>query len=275
MTAGKKICETLKAIRSEIASANEIEYTPIKCNHKGDCAGTCPACESETRWLERQLRLRHALGKAVTIAGVSVALSVAASAATPSSLDPGKKKTKHRQRTSRTTTMTELTTTVGDVVPSKPQLINENDTACDITPPTKKDMDRREERTMGIVPIFRPHPDSVYTDVQVEAMFPDGDEALDSIIRDQLYIPDEILEPIKEVGGKVKARCIVKALIELDGTVSDAVIEKTTTAAVFDEEALRVVKNLPPFRPASIGTVPVRSWKMIPVEFIYDFSRKD
>ncbi len=68
MRAGKKICETLKAIRSEIASANEIEYTPIKCNHKGDCAGTCPACESETRWLERQLRLRHALGKAVTIA---------------------------------------------------------------------------------------------------------------------------------------------------------------------------------------------------------------
>lgn len=98
MRQGKKICETLKAIRSEIASANEIDYTPIKCDHKGDCAGTCPACESETRWLERQLRLRHALGKAVTIAGVSVALTVAASAATPSSLDQGKKKTKHRQR---------------------------------------------------------------------------------------------------------------------------------------------------------------------------------
>ena len=98
MKQGKKICETLKAIRSEIASANEIDYTPIKCTHKGDCAGTCPACESETRWLERQLRLRHALGKAVTIAGVSVALTVAASAATPSSLSPDKKKTKHRQR---------------------------------------------------------------------------------------------------------------------------------------------------------------------------------
>ena len=93
MKQGKRICETLKAIRSEIASANEIEYTPVKCDHKGDCAGTCPACESETRWLERQLRLRHALGKAVTIAGVSVALSVAASAATPSTLEPGKKKT--------------------------------------------------------------------------------------------------------------------------------------------------------------------------------------
>ena len=74
MKRGKKICETLKAIRSEIASANEIDYTPTECNHEGNCAGTCPKCEQETRWLERQLRNRQALGKAVTIAGLSLAL---------------------------------------------------------------------------------------------------------------------------------------------------------------------------------------------------------
>ena len=79
MNYGKHICKTLKAIRSEIASANEIEYTPIECHHKGDCAGTCPACESEMRWLERQLRNRQALGKAVTIAGLSVALGAMSS----------------------------------------------------------------------------------------------------------------------------------------------------------------------------------------------------
>lgn len=272
MKQGKKICETLKAIRSEIASANEIEYTPIKCTHKGDCAGTCPACESETRWLERQLRIRHALGKAVTIAGVSMALTVAASAATPSSLEPGKKKTKHRHRTSKSST-TKVYTTVGNVVPREPQLINANDTASNITtPPIKRGSDMREERTMGMVARFMPHPDSIYNNVQVEAFYPGGDEALDAIIRDQLYIPDEILEPIKEVGGTVKARCIVKALVECDGTISDAVIEKTTTAAIFDEEALRVVKNLPQLQPATIEDVPVRSWKLIPVEFVYDFS---
>ena len=36
-----------------------------------------------------------------------------------------------------------------------------------------------------------------------------------------------------------------------------------------------VVSNLPKFYPASIMEVPVRSWKLIPVEFIYDFSRKN
>lgn len=74
MKRGKKICETLKAIRREIAVANEIDYSPTECHHEGDCAGTCPKCESETRWLEKQLRNRQALGKAVAIAGLSLAL---------------------------------------------------------------------------------------------------------------------------------------------------------------------------------------------------------
>lgn len=79
MKRGKKICETLKGIRHDIAAANGIDYTPSECTHEGDCAGTCPKCESETRWLERQLRARQALGKAVTIAGLSVALGAMSS----------------------------------------------------------------------------------------------------------------------------------------------------------------------------------------------------
>lgn len=79
MKRGKRICETLKGIRRDIAVANEIDYSPTECTHEGDCTGTCPKCESETRWLERQLRARQALGKAVTIAGLSVALSAMSS----------------------------------------------------------------------------------------------------------------------------------------------------------------------------------------------------
>ena len=79
MKRGKKICETLKGIRRDIAEANEIDYPPTECTHEGDCAGTCPKCESETRWLERQLRARQALGKAVAIAGLSVALGAMSS----------------------------------------------------------------------------------------------------------------------------------------------------------------------------------------------------
>ncbi len=85
MKYGKHVCKTLKAIRSEIAAANGIDYTPNKCTHKGDCTGTCPMCEQEVRWLEKQLRVRRALGKAVLVAGLSLSLgALPAVASTPS-----------------------------------------------------------------------------------------------------------------------------------------------------------------------------------------------
>ena len=71
---GKHICNTLKAIRLDIAHANGIEYAPIECHHKGDCSGTCPACESEMRYLEREIARRHTLGKAALVAGLSLGL---------------------------------------------------------------------------------------------------------------------------------------------------------------------------------------------------------
>ena len=69
---GKKTCEALRNIRQNIANVNGIEYTPAECTYQGDCAGTCPRCESEMRYIERQLRLRGALGKAVVVAGLTL-----------------------------------------------------------------------------------------------------------------------------------------------------------------------------------------------------------
>lgn len=74
MEKGKKICKALKEIRKEIAKANDIDYEPHECHHEGDCAGTCPACESEVRWLESRLRRRQSLGKAVVLGGLTVAM---------------------------------------------------------------------------------------------------------------------------------------------------------------------------------------------------------
>ena len=59
----------------QVAKANDIKYAPTECHHEGDCAGTCPKCESEVRWLEQQLQLRRQLGKAVAVVGVSVGLA--------------------------------------------------------------------------------------------------------------------------------------------------------------------------------------------------------
>ena len=63
----------------QVAKANEIKYAPTECHHEGDCAGTCPSCEAEVRYLEQQLQLRRQLGKAVAVVGVSMGLVALAS----------------------------------------------------------------------------------------------------------------------------------------------------------------------------------------------------
>ena len=76
MRYGKRICEKLKEIRLEVARANDIPYQPAECHHEGDCSGSCPQCEAEVRYLERQLDLKRVMGKAAFI-GMAVGMAVA------------------------------------------------------------------------------------------------------------------------------------------------------------------------------------------------------
>lgn len=52
---GKDKCEMLKTVRKQIAEKYGLHYEPTKCNHQGDCAGTCPRCDAELKDLESQL----------------------------------------------------------------------------------------------------------------------------------------------------------------------------------------------------------------------------
>ena len=55
-------------------SANGISYQPKECHHKGDCAGTCPACEEEIRYLERELKARKGNGFGMKVAGIAAGI---------------------------------------------------------------------------------------------------------------------------------------------------------------------------------------------------------
>ena len=82
MDKSKITCETLKAIRKQVADANGIVYTPAKCDFEGVCAGTCPACESEREYIENQLSLKRKAGNIVKIAGLVTSLTALAPLAT-------------------------------------------------------------------------------------------------------------------------------------------------------------------------------------------------
>ena len=74
MTKGRSTCKLLKSIRQQIADANGISYQPKECHHKGDCAGTCPACEAEIRYLERELKARKGNGFGMKVAGIAAGI---------------------------------------------------------------------------------------------------------------------------------------------------------------------------------------------------------
>ena len=74
MVKGKSTCKLLKDIRQQIADANGISYRPKECQHKGDCAGTCPACEEEIRYLERELKARKGNGFGMKVAGIAAGI---------------------------------------------------------------------------------------------------------------------------------------------------------------------------------------------------------
>ena len=74
MAKGKSTCKLLKDIRQQIADANGISYRPKECQHKGDCAGTCPACEEEIRYLERELKARKGNGFGMKVAGIAAGI---------------------------------------------------------------------------------------------------------------------------------------------------------------------------------------------------------
>ena len=72
MVKGKQTCKILKEIRKQIAAENDIEFVTSECTYKGDCMVTCPKCEAEVRYLERELEKRQRIGKAAVFAGIAV-----------------------------------------------------------------------------------------------------------------------------------------------------------------------------------------------------------
>lgn len=52
---GKSKCEVLKGLRTEVAQKNDIEYKPRICNNTKPCNGTCPICEKELIYINKEL----------------------------------------------------------------------------------------------------------------------------------------------------------------------------------------------------------------------------
>jgi len=91
-----------------------------------------------------------------------------------------------------------------------------------------------------------------------KASFPDGNEALNNFIAEHTMFP---LPP-----SDIQHSVYIKFEINKHGEVGQLIIFKGDEPE-FNEEAIRVVKSMPKWKPAKIKGKPVNSWFIIQVKF--------
>ena len=224
MNIGKKICETLKEVRLRVAQANDIDYTPVECHHKGDCLGTCPRCEQEVRLIEEQLDLRRAMGKAVRLVGVSAGIAALSSCQllfggqeNGHMVDPeyeGMQKIHEDQ-------------TDGYLAVDDDSTCQESTQQAPKSMVVQTDSSNQELKmvTMGEI-------------VETPPQFQGGQRGLENFINEHLNA---------KAGGE-EGKVVVSFTVEKDGTVSNPKVMKSLNAEA-DKEALRVVGLMPKWSP--------------------------
>jgi len=227
MKRGKKICQTLKDIRLQVARANDIPYEPTECKHKGDCPGTCPKCEQEVRYIEQQLNVRRMMGKAVAVAGVSAGL----------------------------TALTACNTSIRNIL--HPDIRGKM--PLDTTVIRKKEC--KEEAQSMIVQTDTISEEFIVGEIMEERpSFPGGQQKLMEFIANNIRYTDEM----KETG--ITGRVVVSVVIKKDGSIGEPKIIRSIHP-LFDNEALRVISSMPKWRPGSQRGKRVEVTYSIPILF--------
>jgi periplasmic protein TonB len=100
----------------------------------------------------------------------------------------------------------------------------------------------------------------IYVTVKEMPEFPGGTQALMQFIKENISYPEDALN------NNIQGRVVLKFVVRTDGTVGRIEIVGSIDPSL-DEEAIRVVKSLPAFKPGRLDGVPVPVWFIIPVLF--------
>ena len=102
--------------------------------------------------------------------------------------------------------------------------------------------------------------DKVFEKVEDMPEFPGGEKAMMDFVAQNVQYPKEAME--KEISGRV----LVGFIVEKDGSISETEIVKGIGGGC-DEEAVRVVKAMPKWKPGKQKGKPVRVHFMLPLTF--------
>ena len=287
MARGKQTCKILKEIRKQIAAENDIELVVSECTYQGDCLGTCPKCEAEVRYLERELEKRQRLGKAAVFAGMTLGTAITAASCGPlvqptAGMPMNPNDTIVAMDTVRKDSVDEPYLLEGDVMKTLPDTLKEEEekkkASCksdvlSAIPGEVVEIDTTEiiegelpgfERKHIAPEVGEVSPDDmideVYTIVEQMPEFPGGKEAMEKYIKDNIKIGETVSKWQADAWGRI----FVNFIVEPDGSLTNVKVLQGICEP-YDEEAVRVVKSMPNWKPGMQRGKPVRVSYTIPI----------
>ena len=258
MKRGKYICKELKTVRRKIAEENDIPLEIKECTYEGPCRGTCPRCEAEVRYLENSLAHRLKMGKVATIAGLTLGLASCGGSSVETQRAASLENNGTNSATQRTASL-----------PSEPEGPETSIEVPDVgglevvgvveeLPPPQIDSDFI--LGMAIEPVEVMEGEEEYVVVDEEPEFPGGKDALERFIRDNLRYPQMALD------NRVQGKVYVTFVVEEDGSISNPKLLRDI-GVLCGEEAIRMVKSMPKWKPGMKDGKPVRVQYNLPVRF--------
>jgi TonB family protein len=112
-----------------------------------------------------------------------------------------------------------------------------------------------------VTPIEEEEEEVIFWVVETMPEFPGGQQALFKYIADSLHYP-----VIAQENG-IQGRVICQFVVEKDGSITAAVVTRSSGEPALDKEALRLVNAMPKWKPGKQRGKPVRVKYTIPVNF--------
>ena len=238
-TRGKKICGYLKGIRRKIAEENDIKLDIPECTYEGECRGTCPRCEWEVQYLEKTLFERMKLGKIATISGLALGLTSCGYLGFPPFQTSGMVENTDTENIEQADTLP-----LPPPPPPPPEEYYMDERNIDTTVIEEDD---EGKELAGVVVVTQPQ-------------FPGGEDALYEFLANNLKYPQAAKD--SNIQGKV----YVTFVVEKDGTLTNPRVVRDIGGGC-GEEALRVVKMMPKWKPGEQFGEIVRVQYTLPILF--------
>ncbi|MBR4146517.1 MAG: energy transducer TonB [Bacteroidales bacterium] len=275
MAKGKQTCKILKEIRKQIAEDNDINLVIEECTYQGDCQGTCPRCEAEVRYLERELEKRQRMGKVAVIAGMSLGTMLTASSCThvvppPTGIVPNPNAPECPNDSVPDDTIPDDAYLLeGDVLAPEPdstEMDSDEDEFGRLEgEPAVSDSNEKTVLDECVAPVMGEVADperEVFTIVEQMPEFPGGQDSLDKYIKENMRYGEMISKYQADAIGRI----FVNFIVEPDGSITNVKVVRGIYEH-YDEEAVRVVKSMPRWKPGKQYGKPVRVSYTIPVVF--------